>query len=121
MAAFGVRNKYNAVRVELDGFRFDSKAEGRYYLDLKRRKEDGEIIQFLRQVPFHLPGNTRYVVDFVEFHADGSVHFVDVKGRPNETFKLKKRQVDHLYAPIEIECVKYKGGEWIQIDLSGNS
>lgn len=67
--------------------------------------ESGEVIFFLRQVPFHLPGNVRYVVDFVEFLASGQVDFVDVKGMETPEFKLKKKQVECLY-PIEIKIVK---------------
>lgn len=103
--AKGRAGKYNAQPTEADGIRFDSKAEARYYLRLKARVEAGEVLYFHRQVPIHLPGNTRYVVDFQEFHADGSVHYVDVKGVETQTFRLKKRQVEALY-PITIEVTK---------------
>jgi hypothetical protein len=99
-------HKYNAKPTVLDGIRFDSQAEGRYYSQLKLRQKAGEVVQFLRQVPFHLPGKTKLVVDFMEFHADGTTHFVDVKGMETEAFKIKRRQVEQLYAPIKIETVK---------------
>lgn len=102
----GIRHKYGAVRTELDGIKFDSKAEANYYGELKLRKMAGEVVQFLRQVPFYLPGGVKYVVDFVEFWADGSVHFVDVKGQETESFRAKKRMVEELFAPIVIEVVK---------------
>lgn len=98
------RHKFNAVPTVHDGIRFDSKKEGRYYEQLKLRIKAGEIVFFLRQVPFHLPGGVRYVVDFQEFHADGSVSFVDVKGMETESFKAKKRMVEAIY-PVEIEVV----------------
>lgn len=98
-------HKYRAKSVELDGIRFDSKAEARYYLALKTRVAAGDVVTFLRQVPIHLPGSTKLVIDFVEFHADGTTHFVDVKGMETEQFRLKKRQVEELY-PFEIEIVK---------------
>lgn len=103
-----MRHKYNAVKVINDGIRFDSKAESHYYNLLKIRVEEGEVVTFLRQVPFHLPGGTRYVCDFLEFHADGSVHFVDVKGIETPAFVKNKKQVEELYAPIKIEVVKIK-------------
>lgn len=59
---------------------------------------------FLRQVPFHLPGGVKYVVVFQEFHADGTVHFVDVKGMETAQFKTKKRMVEATY-PVDIEVV----------------
>jgi len=99
-----VGHKFNAVRTGLDGINFDSKKEARYYQELKMRQAGGEIVFFLRQVPLHLPGKTKLVIDFVQFHADGTVHFVDVKGFATAQYKLKKRQVEAIY-PIVIEEV----------------
>ncbi len=101
-----MRHKYHANPTESHGIRFDSKREARYYDVLLLRVQAGEVIQFLRQIPFHLPGNVRYVCDFLEFHRDGTVHFVDVKGVETESFKAKKRMVEDLYTPIKIEVVK---------------
>lgn len=100
------RHKYNTQRVEYDGINFDSKLEGDYYLYLKKLKQCGEVVQFLRQVPFHLPGNTRCVVDFQVFWADGNVEFIDVKGRELDSFIKNKKQVEDLYNPIKIKVVK---------------
>lgn len=99
------RSKYAAQPTEVDGIRFDSKAEARYYLELKARRAAGDVVYFLRQVSIHLPGRTRYVVDFLVFEASGRVRYIDVKGMETQTFRLKKRQVEELY-PIEIEVVK---------------
>lgn len=100
-----IRHKYSAVATEVDGIKFSSKKEARYYAGLKLRRAAGEVVQFLRQVPFHLPGGVRYVCDFLEFHADGSVHFVDTKGMETAEFKAKRKMVEALYAPIVIEVV----------------
>ena len=75
-----------------------------YYHQLKLRQRVGEVLCFLRQVPIHLPGQTRLVIDFLEFHTDGTVHFVDTKGVQTETFKLKLRQVEDLY-PFDVKVV----------------
>ena len=98
------KHKFKAKAIVIDGIRFDSKKEGSYYRKLKIRQAAGDILFFLRQVPVHLPGQTRLVVDFLEFRTDGSVHFVDTKGVQTETFRLKKRQVEALY-PFDIEVV----------------
>jgi hypothetical protein len=95
-------HKYNATPTVVDGIRFDSKKEAQYYSTLKLRVKAGEVVTFLRQVPIHLPGKTKLVVDFLEFHADGTTHLVDVKGKETETFRLKRRQVEDLY-PFTIE------------------
>ncbi len=95
------RSKYNSVITEVDGIKFHSKKEARYYQDLKARVHLGEVLFFLRQVPIGLPGNTKYVVDFVEFLPNGKTVFIDVKGRRTPTFILLKKQVEALY-PIKI-------------------
>lgn len=99
-----VRHKFNAVATELDGIKFSSKKEAKYYSILKLKQAAGEIVFFLRQVPLHLPGGVRLVIDFLEFRADGTVHFVDTKGMETESFKAKRRMIQAIY-PIDIETV----------------
>ncbi len=90
--------KYGNVITHVDGIRFDSKREARYYEQLKLRRTAGEVAFFLRQVPIHLPGGTRYVIDFLVFFTKGRApEFVDVKGRETKEFKIKKREVEHHY------------------------
>jgi len=96
------KGKYGAHAVVVDGIRFDSKREARYYEALKLRVAAGEVLFFLRQVPFHLPGGTKLVVDFEIHEADGRVRYVDTKGVQTKEFRIKKREVEHHY-PVEIE------------------
>lgn len=97
-------HKYGAKAVVVNGIRFDSKREARHYERLCLRVAAGEVRYFLRQVPLHLPGGTKLVVDFQEFHADGSVHYVDAKGFETAAFKIKRREVEACY-PIRLELV----------------
>lgn len=92
-------NKYHNEPTTVDGIRFDSKREARYYEQLKIRKSTGEVAYWLRQVPVHLPGGTKYVVDFLVFFTDvdRAPEYVDVKGRETPVFRLKKREVEHHY------------------------
>ena len=96
------RHKYNAVRTEVNNIRFASKKEANYYDELLLKKEAGIVLFFLMQVPFHLPGNVTYRVDFQEFHTDGTIHFVDVKGVRTKEFIRNKKMVEALF-PVEIE------------------
>lgn len=98
------RGKYNAVPTVVDGFRFDSQKEARHYGQLKLAVQSGDLMYFLRQVPFHLPGGVRYVVDFVEFWRGEEPRYVDVKGFKTASFKVKVRMVEALY-PVKIICV----------------
>ncbi|MEQ5770026.1 DUF1064 domain-containing protein [Halomonas sp. H33-56] len=97
-------SKYGNRRIQVDGRTFDSKKEARYYGELKVRQQAGEVVMFLWQVPFHLPGGTKYIADFVVFLATGEVEVVDVKGVRTDVYRLKKRQVEALY-PITIKEV----------------
>lgn len=97
-----LRHKFRAKPSEADGIIFASKKEMDYYRELLLRKKSGEVLFFLRQVPFHLPGNVRHVIDFVEFWSDGTVHVVEVKGYDTPMGRLKRKQVEAIY-PITIE------------------
>lgn len=99
-------NKYRNTPTTVDGIRFDSRREARYYEQLKLRQAAGEVSYWLRQVPLHLPGGARYVVDFLVFFSDAErpPEYVDVKGVKTDVFLLKKRMVEHHY-PIAVRCV----------------
>ena len=95
-------HKFRAKQTELDGIKFASKKEAHGYEIQKARQAAGEVLFFIRQTSFHLPGGVRYVCDFTTFDADGTVHFLDYKGMKTESYKAKKRMVEALY-PVEIE------------------
>lgn len=96
-----VKHKFRAVSTEYDGIKFASKKEARRYLELNLLKQDGDIIFFLRQTPFHLPGGVKYVCDFLIFWADETVTIEDVKGYATKEYKAKKKIVEATY-PIKI-------------------
>lgn len=100
-----IKHKFHARPVVEDGHHFPSKLEWKLYKQLLLQQRSGEVLFFLRQVPFHLPGGTKYVLDFLVFYASGDVRALDAKGMETETFKLKKKMVEEIY-PIEIEVVK---------------
>lgn len=96
---FGVSSKEKRTRGPI---LFASHLEARVYDRLLLEVEAGTIAYFLRQVPLHLPGNTKYVVDFQVFRPDGSVEYLDAKGTRTKEFVRNKKQVEDLY-PIEIQ------------------
>ncbi len=98
------RHKFKAVSCERDQKKFPSRLERRYYDQLKLRQKSQEVVFFLRQVPFDLPGNVRYVCDFQVFLADDTVEFVDTKGRDTAMSIAKRKMVEELY-PVKIKIV----------------
>jgi len=100
-----LRHKFNAKRTVADGITFASKAEARRYEALKAAMFGGAVTMFLRQVPFHLPGNVKYLCDFLFFWADGSVTVEDVKGVKTPQYITKKKMVEAIY-PVTISEIK---------------
>ena len=96
-----IRHKFNAKPTELDGIKFSSKKEAKRYQELKLLQSNGEVLFFLDQVPFRLPGGIKYRCDFLVFWKDGTVTIEDVKGFVTDMYKTKKKMVEALY-PIKI-------------------
>ncbi len=108
------KSKYDNVPTEVDGYRFASKLEAKYYVELELRRKAGEVLYYLRQVPFHLPGGVIYRVDFQIFspapaHCDDprllQVEYVDTKGTDTQDSKNKIKLVQALYG-VKIEIVR---------------
>lgn len=99
------RHKFNAIRTESDGRKFSSKREARYYEELKLRRAAGEVLFFLWQVPLHLAGGVRYVIDFLVFFVDGHCEFTEIKGFDTPMGKMKRRLAEAEY-PIQINVIK---------------
>jgi hypothetical protein len=97
-----LKHKFGAKQTVQDGIKFASKKEAARYNQLKTLQEKGEVLFFLRQVPFHLPGNVKYVCDFLVFWVNGNVTVEDVKGFKTDIYTLKKKIVETTY-PIEIQ------------------
>jgi len=96
-----IKHKFNAIKTECDGIKFSSRKEAKRYSELKFLQSNGELLFFLRQVPFHLLGNVRYVCDFMVFWCNGDVTVEDVKGMKTDMYIVKKKLVEATY-PIKI-------------------
>ncbi|MBO0962367.1 DUF1064 domain-containing protein [Neobacillus sp. MM2021_6] len=100
-------SKYGNKKVVIDGHKFDSIAESKYYAQLKWLKQAKQIKDFKLQPRFLLleaykkngktVRKTEYVADFEIHNLDGSVEIVDVKGVETPVFKLKKKMFEARY------------------------
>jgi ribosomal protein L27 len=97
-----IRHKFRAKACEYEGIKFPSLKERKRYIELKLLQRSGEVVTFLRQTAFHLPGDVKYVCDYTIFWTDGTVTFEDVKGQRLPMFIAKKKMVEDLYYPITI-------------------
>lgn len=101
-------SKYNAVKTEVAGIKFDSKAEALRYGHLIMLERTGAIYGLMRQVPYVLAPSVRlhgskrakpalrYYVDFLYFEKDGRMIAEDVKGVVTPLFRIKQ----HLMATV---------------------
>lgn len=106
------RSKFGAVRTEVDGIKFASKAEAARWVELQRLEAAGEIRKLRRQVRYELPVADvlvcRYVADFVYQRRRGAVWqevVEDVKGVETPEFKLKAKLMQAVHG-IGIEIVR---------------
>lgn len=104
------RNKYGAVKCEIDGYKFDSLAEGRHYGTLKLRLQAGEISKLLVHPKFPITINGVKVCDYIAdfaYEERGDLVVEDVKGaatRKLATYRLKRRLMAACYG-IEVKEV----------------
>ena len=98
--------KYHNTPTEIDGIRFDSKAEAGRYLTLKALKASGNILWFSRQPSFLLPGGVRYMPDFLVCGAAGLIWVEDVKGVETEAFKIKKKLWEDAFPGLELRVIR---------------
>ena len=101
--------KYNAKKVTIDGHRFDSIGESKYYLILKERHRRGEIGPVQVHPRFRLEVNgikiADYIADYQYWDRDGTYHCVDFKGVVTPVFKLKAKLMRAIHQ-IEVEIVR---------------
>jgi len=90
------RNKYGAVKTEVDGIKFDSKAEAKRYKELKMLSSTGVIADLNLQPRYDLVINGVkcgfYKADFVYWDVENNCSVVeDVKGMKTPVYRLKKK------------------------------
>lgn len=101
------RSKYGAVKTELDGITFDSKAEAKRYAELRILARAGLISDLKLQPKFPLEVNglvvATYIADFSYRDGTQGVVVEDVKSAPTRTdvYLLKKKLMKALHG-IEI-------------------
>jgi Protein of unknown function (DUF1064) len=108
-------HKYNATKTVIDGLKFDSKLESKFYEFLKSI-EELEILELQPKInlqPKFKKNNVsyreiNYVPDFlVEYK--GKKFYIDSKGVKTADFKIKEKMFNYLYiTKILIVCKSIK-------------
>jgi hypothetical protein len=95
-------NKYNARKVEVDGYLFDSQHEASMWFVLRAQEHEGSIRKLERQVTYRLEVSglliCKYIADFrYVLVATGEVVVCDAKGVRTPAYKLKKKLMKAIY------------------------
>ncbi len=118
-------NKYGARPKTVDGIRFDSTLEARYYEHLKLLKQAGVISKLELQVKCELlPAQKHpvtgkhirainYFADFRVTYPDGSVEYLDTKGFEKPEFKLKAKLFIGKYKQ-SLWLIRKSGKNWVK-------
>ena len=99
------RGKYNARKVEIDGYIFDSGAEGRRYEELKLLMRAEKISAIEVHPKYQLVVNEKnigkYTADFQYYDFEKRAFIIeDVKGgnaTRTEAYRLRKKLVEAIY------------------------
>lgn len=104
-------SKYRNQPIVLDGIRFASKLEARYFSQLKLREKAGEVfyVELQKRYPLIGPDGllvATYVADFVFWdQRESRQRIVDLKGIETDVFKIKKKLMKSLLG-LEVEIIK---------------
>lgn len=102
-------HKYGAIRIELDGHRFDSMLEAKRYRELKLLEKAGAISGLVLQPFWNVDVGglhvCRYRADFSYIDADGRVRVEDTKGATTPVFAIKRKLVEACHG-IKIEVIR---------------
>ena len=123
-------SKLGAKKCWINGIKFDSLLEGRYYVMLLHLIEEGAVKSYERQVTYILQDKFRdeftgkmvpaikYIADFVLTMPDGAVVVIDVKGKETPDFKLKQKMFCYQHRDIQFMCVQWseKDKEWQDLE-----
>ena len=101
-------NKFNAQPTTVDGIRFASKREARYYGMLKIRQNLGEIERLELQPKYEITVNGKRICTYIaDFRFNDLTlkrrRVIDVKGAKTPLYRLKKKLVEALYPSVEVE------------------
>lgn len=100
-----IKHKFNAKQAnDSQGIKYSSKLERNHAERLILLQKAGDVLFFLRQVPFHLPGGVTYRADFMVFWKNGDCTIEECKGLDLPMGKLKRAQVEELY-PVTIKVI----------------
>lgn len=103
-------NKFNAVKTEYNGDKYDSKREARHAYELDCLIKAGEVKKWDRQfkIEINVKGKhiCNYFIDFKVWMSDGSIEYHEVKGKETQLWKVKWKLVKSIYPDWNFVLIK---------------
>jgi len=119
------RSRYTSYKPVIDGIRFDSLMEGRYYVHLKELERKKQIRflelqpEYVLQEAFTKNGKKYrpilYIADFRYEDKDGNLQIVDIKGKETVEFKLKQKIFEYKYPELSLSVIQQYDDEWLTL------
>lgn len=123
-------SKYRACKIYVDSIKFDSQMEADFYLELKKLKREGKIVDFELQPVFNLIPKFKkdgvsyrkmdYIADFRVFIKDGEIVkeiIYDVKGFSRDsTFLVKYKLFNYFYKDTPLVLITFYKGQWMTVE-----
>ena len=97
------KNKWSNVKKQTyDGNKYDSGFEAGYAAELNLRLKAKQIKSWERQIKIPLEVNgfhiANYFIDFVVYHLDDTIEYVETKGLASPVWKIKWKIFEALYS-----------------------
>ena len=104
------QSKYNAVAIEIDGKRFDSKGEAKRYQELYHLQQARQISHLKRQPVFRIEiyGSLicKYKADFAYYNSENELVIEDFKGMKTPVYNLKHRLMKEVLGLDIVEVTR---------------
>ena len=102
---YNVRTAWGKAKKQVyNGYRYDSGFEAKYAMELDIRVKAKDIVKYDRQVNLDLIVNDyrvcQYRIDFIVYHNNGDIEYVETKGWPSPEWKLKWKLFEALFCDI---------------------
>lgn len=119
------RSRYTSYKPVIDGIKFDSLMEGKYYVYLKEQIREQKISHLTLQPSYTLQEaftkNGKkfrpiiYIADFKYLDGNGNEIVVDIKGKETVEFKLKQKLFEYKFPDLSLSVIQEYEDQWLTL------
>lgn len=119
------RSRYTSYKPVIDGIKFDSLMEGKYYVYLKDMLRQNQISNLTLQPSYTLQEafskNGKkfrpivYIADFKFLDKENREIVVDIKGKETVEFKLKQKLFEYKFPDLSLSVIQEYENQWLTL------